>query len=288
MNAPRVSVGLPVYNGERWLPMTFDTILNQSFEDFELVITDNASVDRTESVCRDYMRRDARIRYIRNPKNMGVYNNFNLAFQHSRGEYFRWNASADLCHPRLIEECVHALDAHPEAVLVYPRTRIFSDDPDDGHDYPCTLNVVQDSPYERARHVIERAGLNNAQFGLIRAATLRKTRLNPSHLDGDMVLLMELSLYGKFIAMGETLFCRRERPETATKLQDRSSIMRYIDPDFGSPNFQLWKIYWSKYAAVHRASSLTMRDRWRLYVYFLRSMVWERAELRADIVMALR
>ena len=96
---PRVSLGFPVYNGERYLAAALDSLLGQTFRDLEVVICDNASTDRTAELCAAYAARDARVRYHRNPTNLGAAPNFNRTFELSRGEYFKWAAHDDVCAP---------------------------------------------------------------------------------------------------------------------------------------------------------------------------------------------
>src|ERR1051325_3578852 len=113
----KVSIGLPVYNGARYLAPTLDAILAQTYTDFELIISDNASTDGTETICRDYAARDPRIRYLRQPQNIGAPPNHNFLVEQARGELFKWAAHDDLFGPKLIECCVRALDERPEYVL---------------------------------------------------------------------------------------------------------------------------------------------------------------------------
>ena len=94
---PRVSIGLPVYNGQEFLEETLHSILNQTFNDFELIICDNASTDRTAEICRSFAKRDRRIRYYRNEINLGAAKNFNGVFFLARGEYLKWSDNDDLC-----------------------------------------------------------------------------------------------------------------------------------------------------------------------------------------------
>jgi glycosyltransferase involved in cell wall biosynthesis len=94
---PLVSVGLPVYNGERYLSRALDSILEQSLSDFELIISDNASSDTTEAICRDYARRDPRIRYVRQRENLGAPRNWNFVVHEARGRYFKWASASDYC-----------------------------------------------------------------------------------------------------------------------------------------------------------------------------------------------
>src|SRR3954453_10689919 len=124
MHLPRVTIGVPVYNGERYLARTLEALLAQTFRDFELIITDNASTDRTVQIAQDFARRDARIRYFRADCNRGVVQNFNWCIELARGEYFHWHAADDLCEPTLIEKCVAVLDADPSVVVAFARSRI--------------------------------------------------------------------------------------------------------------------------------------------------------------------
>src|SRR5712671_2230439 len=108
--SPRVSIGVAVYNGERFLSKTLDSLLAQTFEDLEIIICDNCSEDGTEHICRSYAASDNRIQYHRNSTNIGAPRNFNLVTTLSRGEYFKWSSADDLCAPVMIERCVEVLD----------------------------------------------------------------------------------------------------------------------------------------------------------------------------------
>src|SRR5262245_40295511 len=114
---PLVSIGLAVYNGEEYLSDAISSILAQSFTDFELIISDNASTDRTEEICKTYADMDSRIRYSRNETNIGGVNNENLTFRLSKGKYFRLAAHDDVCDPKLIEKCVEVLERDQDVIL---------------------------------------------------------------------------------------------------------------------------------------------------------------------------
>src|SRR6187401_3712053 len=119
---PRLSVGLPVYNGQRFLRAALESILAQTFGDFELIVCDNASTDATEAICREYAARDPRVRYFRHPTNIGPAANYNACFRHARGELFRWAAHDDVIAPQLFQMSIDALDRDPAAVAVYPNS----------------------------------------------------------------------------------------------------------------------------------------------------------------------
>src|SRR5215813_13707549 len=124
---PRVTIGLPVYNGERFLEQTLDSLLVQSYADFELIISDNASTDRTEEICRVYALKERRIRYSRNEANRGYAWNYNHLFALSTGEYFKWATADDVCQPNYLARCVDVLDSDPSIVLAFPKTRFIDE-----------------------------------------------------------------------------------------------------------------------------------------------------------------
>ena len=122
---PRLTIGLPIYNGEQLLPQALESMLTQEFDDFEVVISDNASVDRTPELCAAYAAKDRRIRYVRNERNLGSIPNFNKLVGLAKGEYFKWAAHDDWCEPEFVGRCVEVLDADPGVVLCHAKaTRV--------------------------------------------------------------------------------------------------------------------------------------------------------------------
>jgi len=115
-DCPLVSIGMPVFNGEQVIEAALDSILEQSFTDFELIISDNASVDGTERICREYEALDKRIRYLRQPTNIGSMANFKFVLDESRSEYFMWAACDDIRSPDFIEVNLKFLTQNPEYV----------------------------------------------------------------------------------------------------------------------------------------------------------------------------
>lgn len=278
----KVSVGMPVYNGERWLPDAIESILGQTCTDLELIISDNASTDATEQICRDYAARDNRVHYYRNERNLGVSPNFNAVFLHARAPYFKWAAASDHCAPTFLQRCIEELEQHPEMVMCFPRAQLFVDIPGDGKDYQESLSVVDDAPGDRFINSIERMGLNNAMCGVIRSDVLRKTLLYESYLSADVIMMAELSLYGKFLQIPDVLFYRRMRPETATTLQSKEQIMRYYDPEKTSPRFHAWRYHWARIRVILR-TPLPWREKFNLLNYAIRHFRWARAALADDL-----
>ena len=112
----KLTIGLPVYNGDNFLEECLESILAQTFRDFKLIISDNASTDRTESICRRFAENDPRVKYYRNEKNIGAAPNFNRVFELSNTEYFKWIAHDDVHKPDFVEQCVHILETDQNPV----------------------------------------------------------------------------------------------------------------------------------------------------------------------------
>ena len=106
----KISIGLPVFNGETYLQTALESLCAQTFEDFELLIVDNASTDRTGEICRKAANHDRRIKYFRNTENIGAAKNFNKAFEISNSEYFKWAAHDDICAPQFLEKTAHIIN----------------------------------------------------------------------------------------------------------------------------------------------------------------------------------
>lgn len=200
---PQASIGMPVYNGEPFLEEALDSILAQTFSDFELIISDNASMDQTEKICRKYAAKDKRIRYFRNHRNVGAAKNFNQVFWLSRGEYFKWAAVDDVLEPEFLAKCVELLDRDPTTILAYPRLKVIDD-------YYGTGLREGTLPYERVnlQSSLTRERFRQMLFivlpsvypifGLIRASVLKRTPLIRPCIGGDHCLLVDLALQGKF------------------------------------------------------------------------------------------
>lgn len=208
MGAPTLSVGLPVHNGERFLEEALLSILNQTYEDFELVISDNASSDGTEAICREYTSKDPRIRYLRLDQNIGAAGNFNRVIDLSNGSYFRWASHDDLCAPTCFERCMEVYESE-EPVLVYPKTLIIDEQGEVQGTYEDGLDLRQPLPHARIGAMLARLELCNPIFGVMPIDVLRQTRRLGAFPSSDEVLLLELALRGPFHEVPEPLFLRR-------------------------------------------------------------------------------
>lgn len=128
MAIPMVSIGLPVYNGAMYIREALDSVMAQTYQDFEVIISDNASSDETQAICIDYCGRDSRIRYVRQSQNLGGHWNFNFVVQEAEGALFTWLAHDDILEPNFLAESVKYMTRWPETVLVAGDFKIIGED----------------------------------------------------------------------------------------------------------------------------------------------------------------
>lgn len=229
---PVLTLGMPLYNGESYLEGALSSILTQTYTDFELIVSDNASTDRSMELVREFAARDNRIRIRQHEKNLGAAINYNVLVKLARGKYFKWAAHDDLLAPEYLERCVENLDRHADAVLCYPTTLMIDEQGKPTGEDPYDVGgLYEEEPHARFRRYMDlawpRCGCN-AVFGVIRTDALKNTRLIGGYASSDKILLGELALLGKFNQLPEPLFLRREHI--------RSSVR--ANPDIATRN--LW------------------------------------------------
>ena len=229
--APRVSVGLIVYNGERYLESAIETLLAQTYTDFELIISDNGSTDGTERIARETVERDSRVRYARSDVNRGVSWNLNNVVHLARGTYFMWAGHDDIHGPEFIARCVAALEADPEVVYAYGTTYLMDGD---GHVFGREanhFNLASRSPNKRFwEQLIVKGGQNF--YGMIPLATLRSIAPHGSTPWAERVMYAELSLRGRFVVVPGHLFYWRRHPDQLTASWDsRATFTAALNPD---------------------------------------------------------
>lgn len=234
---PRVSIGLPVYNGANYLAEALDSLLAQDFGDFEVLLSDNASTDATAEICAEYAARDARIHWTRNETNLGAARNYNRTFELARGEYFKWAAHDDRLAPSYLRRCVETLDAAPPSVvLCYPQTVLIDASGRESGLHPDRLDIRDPEPHARLNRFMRYVGQCNPVMGLMRSSALRRTGLIRTHIGSDMTLLAELALAGEFWEVPEPLFYRRihELSSRQGRLSLRE-VAKWFDPSAGGP-----------------------------------------------------
>jgi glycosyltransferase involved in cell wall biosynthesis len=233
MNVPKVSIGLPVYNGERFLRNAIESILAQNYRDFEFIICDNASTDGTEAICRHYAEKDPRIRYHRNATNIGSSPNHNRTVELARGEYFKWAAHDDECYPELVGRCVQVLERAPRSlVLVYPQSEIIDTEGKVIREYKVSIETKDPRPHRRLAQAVRKVDLGTPMYGLMRKRTLQQTRLMHSLFAPDYVLFAELAMLGEIWEIPAVLLRKRFHPARSVQV-NRSAAMRaaWSDPN---------------------------------------------------------
>ena len=234
--APLVTVGLPVRDGAEHLVTALDSLLGQTLEDIEVIVADNASTDATVEICRERAASDPRVRLVLSDVNRGAAWNYNRLVPLARGRYFTWAAHDDVRDPRALEACATVLDEDRGVVLAYPRTITI-----DGSGQVLDPGFVDDldhpepEPHRRLARYARHKGEQHAVFGVIRTSVLRRTRLIARCWGGDIPLLAELLLHGRFHEVPERLFLRRYHPGTSMLAHgdDAAAVVRWFDPRRG-------------------------------------------------------
>lgn len=285
---PHVSIGLPVYNGERFLKETLNSLLAQTYSDFELIISDNDSTDQTESICRVYAAQDRRIRYYRNPKNIGVARNFNRVFELSSGKYFKWASADDLCLPNHLTCCLNTIEKNPAAVLVYPKTRFIDENEELLDIEDPGWDLRSEKAYDRLRYVIFAGHWVNSHYGLMRASALSRTKLFPDYPSGDYRLLGELSLMGTFLEIPEPLFLRRIHPAASShNARNLDWMLKFFMGKHGRICLPSWEIS-RDYLFIIVHSELSVSEKASLIGAVLRRMRWSKKFLLNELAFGLR
>jgi glycosyltransferase involved in cell wall biosynthesis len=257
VKTPLVSIGLPVYNGARFIAQAIDSILAQTFTDFELIIADNGSTDDTEAICRRYAARDPRVRYKRSPRNMGAAYNYNLVTALARGKYIRHAAHDDVLAPTNIERCVAALEADPGLVLAYPQMSRIDEQGRIIDTFRGSLILEDRDPVARWRRFHQLIGLGSMcdpVFGLMRADALKSTPVLRKLISADMILLGDMALRGRIAEIPDVLFFERWHAGTSVNanptLDERAA---WFDP-------------------ATRSNPLNAMPHWRWFAAFLGSI----------------
>ncbi|HEY3485264.1 MAG TPA: glycosyltransferase family A protein [Ilumatobacteraceae bacterium] len=222
-----MTIGLPVYNGEATVGAAIRSVLDQQYERLELIISDNASQDGTEEICREIARSDARVNYHRQPENMGLLNNYCYVLAHAGGEYFKWLGDDDVLHPSFIARCAAALDAEPSLLLVTTQQSYLLDDGSTETRPYGGVALRSDQPIERFEEALrllnESRLLHDPLYAL-----MRRTRVVPIRrtnvLCEDEIFAAKLALAGPLGHLAEVLSCRRSRPDVRL-----SALARRLD-----------------------------------------------------------
>lgn len=283
LSAPRVTIGIPVYQGERYLAQALEAACAQTFQDLEICVSDNASTDQTVAICRDWASRDPRIRLEVSDRNRGAAWNFNQVARMARGRYFKWLAVDDLIDPTYIEHCVERLEAPDQPLWVHSRFTAIQ-----ASTHPNELEQIRRqagsgrsmlsapqlhacrsdaSPSQRFRGVLLGPTWIDDNYGLIRREALLRTRLELPLYGSEKILVAELALQGRYAEIPKILSFSRQHDEGSSKLQTAAEQQAFVAPD-ASQDATPWRLrcglirgFWS---AISR-HPLTMSERLRCH-----------------------
>jgi glycosyltransferase involved in cell wall biosynthesis len=275
---PRVSLGLPVYNVERYLDESIDSFLRQTFSDFELIISDNGSSDGTPAICQRWAQRDARIRFVRSDVNRGLAWNHNRVAELARGSYFMWVPADDRFAPDYVRCCVEVLDRDPGVVYVYGRTVLTDSAGDVIGREANRYDLASGSPSVRFWDLLVVRGGHNF-YGMMRTSILRRIAPHRTFPLAERVIFAELSLYGRFELLGGDHYFRRLHG-------GQVSVFRNVDPRAEATVLDPHRARWWRhnpilmkaeyvmafFGAVWRAP-LDLRSRWECVAALIRWMV---------------
>ena len=274
--APRLTIGLPVYNGENYVAESLEALLGQSFTNFELIISDNASTDSTGDICRGYEKQDSRVHYFRQPRNIGIAPNVNFIIGQAKGELYKEASHDDLYARDLLESCVEALDEYPQVVLAHSWTAKVdgSGKVTEAYEYPLTTATPR-AP-ERFRSMLFDSG-GDDDYGVMRMDVRRRTALMGSHHHSDRTITAEIVLYGPFYQVPDWLYFRREHSgqNGHAPMRRRCANMDPRRADrWRHPAVRLYGEYvWAYVSAIRRAplSVVDQRDCYRYLAQWLAS-----------------
>jgi glycosyltransferase involved in cell wall biosynthesis len=288
---PKLSIGLPVYNGERYLGSALEALLGQTFGQFEIVLCDNASTDGTADIAARYARADARVRVHRNRRNVGGAPNFNLTFALSSGPFFKWAAHDDLHRPDYLAECMAVVERDDSVVLCHSEVELIDGDGNvtGPHDEGLTL-VGSACPAVRFRDLILGDHWCTDVFGVMRRSALARTPLIASYVGSDRNLLAELGLLGRYHRVQGRLFQNRDHAERSVNATDVRSPDRatWFDPKLrGKVSLPFFRSWYEYLAAVQRAP-LSARQRRDCYAALAAWLPPNRWRLRQDAEHAAR
>jgi glycosyltransferase involved in cell wall biosynthesis len=268
---PKLSVGLPVYNGSAYVAESIEALLGQTFEDFELIISDNASTDDTGDICRGYEKLDSRVRYFRQPRNVGLAPNHNFCVEQASGELFKWAAGDDLYARDLLEQCVAALDEYPQVVLAHSFTAMIDGDNKvfQKNAYPLASSAPR-AP-DRFRSLLNDSG-GDDDGGVMRKDVLLRTAMKESYHHADRTIITEVALHGPFYQVPDWLYFRRDHPGRAERshpgVRARCANMDPRRADrWRNPVPRLLAEYVWAYVRMIQRSPLTPAERRECYRY---------------------
>jgi hypothetical protein len=285
---PTLTIGMPVYNGARYLGQSIESLIGQEWHDFELIISDNCSTDESADIADAYARRDPRIRVVRQSQNVGAAANFNAVFRLGSAPYFKWACADDCLLPGFLGNAIAELDAHPEAVACYGLTTLVDAEGRPIAEHRQGLDLRQADAGTRFEIARSYVGLLHVLQGVMRTSALATTRLMRAFPGSDEMLVAELSLRGTINEIHEPYLLRRMHAEAASAATTVAERQEHLDPRRKRRVYlRRWSRSFVNLQAVAEAP-LPVPQRARLAAKVIRSMIGDRETLVSELWAASR
>jgi glycosyltransferase involved in cell wall biosynthesis len=247
---PKVSIGMPVFNSEKYLSQTLESILAQTWTDFEVILFDNGSTDQSQEICQAFQSKDSRVRYVRSSQSLSVASQYNRLVELALGDYFKWAAPDDLLAHNFLERCIAVLNREQQVVVCYPRTRLIDAADIVFGTYADELNLRSPQPHRRLGEFYGNQGLCHPIYGLIRMDVLRHSGLLGEFPMADRILLSELALSGEICEIPAYLFLRRIHSDFSARIHSTDSP--YDINSKGKAQFIKWQHLMQYIKAIQR------------------------------------
>ena len=279
---PTVTIGLPVYNGERRLERAVDSILGQTYTDLELVISDNASTDGTAAICEKYAEVDSRVRYTRNEVNLGAAPNYNIVLERAHGRFFKWASHDDWLEPTYLERCMHVLQLRPDVVAAWPRTKIYDEEENLIECYVHPAGLTSSIAHERIIEWIWNTKEFAPIFGVFPTNVVLETRRMESYSSADRTFFAEVLLKGPVVEIDEYLYCVTR----STSVRKGRDTGWWNARNVEKPQFDRWRYLWMMHKAI--VSAPTLSPARRAQAVLVNAMFFSRGWPRRSLVNELR
>lgn len=260
---PLVTIGVPVYNDEPWLPRSIERLLSQDYDNLEIIIADDGSSDRSPEICREFANRDSRIRFIQNKFNLGAVRNHNILFELSQGDFFAWGSGHDFFYPSFVSKCIRILQQDENLILCYPQADYLDLHEKLMKETFLKLELRQIEPAERFKALMQSAANANMFYGLFRSSALAKAVLPKKMMGGDILFLAEIALSGGIAQVDEVLVCRKmNRPDERAEQCTERWINNVIQPrGLGLEGITPWLDMVAEYIRIVDAAAVSATDK---------------------------
>ena len=286
----KVSIGMPIYNVEKFIRKSIESILSQTYSNFELIISDNASTDKTSEICEEYKKKDPRIRYFHHPKNRGPTWNFNFVLKEAKSKYFMWAAADDIRHPEFIEKNIQVLQTHENVICSMSKAEFYELEDESltkidlaFKNFVRKLRTSMKPPgiypltgtYDQKIRVCLKKLRMWMVFGLFRTDIIQKSGTFENFMGGDLPPILRASRYGDFFVVNENLMKVYNGGISKIAILKHISIVNTNKLEFLFPYYPLTTWCWK-----YLGSKLFLKN----LDYFIELTLWGFFRIILDIV----